>query len=82
MVRLFLPEVGRNGGIDDLRYYSLSTVFQSYQNDRWVIRKAICNGTFLGLKRILPQVGLEPKTTRPVLNLLSYRALFKIPQKF
>ena len=53
--------------MDDLRFYVYSTVFQSFQDDGWVIMKdceqwnPVCNS-----KDLLPKVGLQPGTSRSV----------------
>ena len=42
--------------MDDLQFYVLSTVFQSYQDDG---RLAMCNGTLFTVEKILPQEGIK-----------------------
>ena len=52
--------------MNDLRVYvsSFSTVFQSYQDDGWVIMKGCEKCDPFTSEQILPQAGLEPLTTR------------------
>ena len=40
------------GWMDDLQFYILLTVFQSYQDDEKVIMKAVCNGTSFTIGKI------------------------------
>ena len=42
-------------------FTSFSTVFQSYQDDGWMIMKlkAVCNGTPFTVEQISPQAGIE-----------------------
>ena len=49
---------------DDFTY--ISTVFQAYQDDGWMIMKGLCNETPFTLEMISPRAGLEPETARSV----------------
>ena len=49
-----------------------STVFQSYQDDGQMIKKAVCNGTPFTVEKISPRVGLELGTARSVGQLLTH----------
>ena len=50
--------------MDDFQFYVLSTVFQSHQDNGWVIMKGFVQwNPCLRLKRPLPQAGLEVRTT-------------------
>ena len=40
-------------------FTSFSTVFQSYQDDAWMIMKAVCNGTLFMVEKISPQWRIE-----------------------
>ena len=46
-----LVQSGTDGWIDALRFKSFSTVFQSYQDDGWVIMKGCVQWKWLHLKR-------------------------------
>ena len=61
--------------MDDLRLYIISTVFQSYQDGRWVIMKGCVrwNSVYI-LKRSSPQAGIEPGTARSAGQRLTYWA--------
>ena len=59
-------------------FTSFSTVFQSYQDDRWMIMNDSCNGTLFTVEKISPRAGLELRTSGPVLNLLSYWGSLRI----
>ena len=47
-------------------FTSFSTVFQSYQDNGYMIMKAVCNVTLFTVEKISPRVGLEPGTARSV----------------
>ena len=40
-------------------FMSISTVFQSNQDDVWMITKGLCNGTPFKVEKISPQGGIE-----------------------
>ena len=40
-------------------FTSFLTVFQSYQDDVWMIMKALCNGTPFRVEEISPRVRIE-----------------------
>ena len=44
---------------------SFLKVFQSYQDDVWIIMKAVCNGTPLTAEKILPRVRIELDSLDP-----------------
>ena len=48
--------------IDDLQFMSFLTEFQSYQDDRRVIIKGVCNGSPFTVERFPSLVCFESKT--------------------
>ena len=48
--------------MDDLQFMSFFTEFQSYQDDRRVIKKDLCNGIPVTVKRCPSLMGFEPTT--------------------
>ena len=50
--------------MDDMRFYVFLTVFQSYQDDVWMIMKAVCTGAPFTVEKILPRAGIELGTAR------------------
>ena len=40
-------------------FTSFLTVFQSYQDDVWMIMKAVCNGTPFTVEKVSPPAGIE-----------------------
>ena len=40
-------------------FMSFSTVFQSYQDEEWMIMKGVCNRTPFPVEKISPRAGLE-----------------------
>ena len=61
-----------NRWMDDLPFYILSKVFQSHQNDGWMIMKGLCNGTLFAVEKISPPAGLEFGTARSVGQRLTH----------
>ena len=43
-------------------FMSFSTVFQSYQDDKQLIMKAVCNGIPFTVEKILPLAGIKLTT--------------------
>ena len=41
-------------------FMSITTVFQSYQDNGRIIMKGLCSGTPFTVEKMLPEVGLEP----------------------
>ena len=56
-------------------FMSFSTIFQSYQDDGWMIMKGVCNGAPFTVEKISVKRGLNPGPldSRLALNPLSYR---------
>ena len=53
-------------------FTSFSIVFQSYQDDKRLIMKAVCNGTPFKLEKILSRAGIELVTARSVGQRLTH----------
>ena len=49
-------------------FMSFSTVFQSYQDEEWMIMKGTCNRTPFTVEKISPRAVLELGTARRVLE--------------
>ena len=61
-----------DGRMDDLRFYSLSTILQSYQDDEQWIMKDCVPWNPVYRRDILPRAGLETGTARSVGPLLTH----------
>ena len=53
-------------------FTSFSTVFQSYQDEEWLIMKAVCNGIPFTVEKILPLAGIKLTTARSVGQCLAH----------
>ena len=65
--------------MDDLKFTSFSTVFQSYQDDGWGIMRGLCNGNPFTIEEILASSAAQTRDrliTRPARNPLSYRGSY------
>ena len=60
--------------MDDLRFYVLSIVFQSYQDNGRMIMKGCVNGTPFMVEKISPRARIELRTARSVGQRLTHRA--------
>ena len=64
--------VTRIGWMIDLQFYVFSTLFQSYQDDGWVIMKGCGEWNLFMAEKILTQVELKLKIARSVGQCLTH----------
>ena len=60
------------GWMDDLQFYVLSTIFQSYHDDGRMIRKAVCNEPPFSVGKILTSSGARNRSVRSVSQRLTH----------
>ena len=46
--------------MEDLQFYAVVTVFQSYKDDGWMVIKGLSRGPVLTFGKILPERSLNP----------------------
>ena len=46
--------------MEDLQFYAVVTVFQSYKDDGWMVIKGLSRGPVLTVGKILPERSLNP----------------------